>query len=87
MADTNHTELPFNLLNNFMTMMQMFQFAPPSDNIWTVSITCIPHKIKTKDGMQDIKPSLETLYKAIVEVNKKWNEKVASKWEIKVDGA
>jgi hypothetical protein len=87
MADTNHTELPFNLLNNFMSMMQMFQFAPPSDNIWTVSITCIPHKVKTEDGMQDIKPSLETLYKAIVEVNKKWNEKVASKWEIKVDGA
>lgn len=88
MADTNHTELPFNLLNNFMSMMQMFQFAPPSDNIWTVSITCIPHKVKTEDNkIVDVKPSLETLYKAIREVNKKWNEKVASKWEIKLEGA
>jgi hypothetical protein len=68
-------------------MMQMFQFAPPSDNVWTVSIKCIPHKVKTEDGIQDIKPSLETLYKAILGVNKKWNEKVASKWDINLEGA
>lgn len=86
MADNTQMQSTANMLNNFATMMQLYQFAPPSDNIWTVSINSVT-QMTENDENQKFSTSLGTLYQAIVKVNQKWNEKVASKWEIKVDGA
>lgn len=66
----------------FMENMQLFQFAPPSDTLWTVSIDTAD--IMTKE-IHDISTHLGTLYNAIIETNKKWTNKTASKWKVRVD--
>ena len=86
MADNTQTQTTANMLSNFATMMQLYQFAPPSDNIWTVSINSVTPMADNAEN-QNFSTSLGTLYNAITKVNEKWKSKVASQWEVKVDGA
>lgn len=68
MADNTQMQTTANMLNNFASMMQLYQFAPPSDNIWTVSINSVT-QMTENDENQKFSTSLGTLYQAIVKVN------------------
>lgn len=50
----------------FMSKMEKFYYAPPSDNLWTISID-------TDDSDVTDNTSLETLYKRIISANKMWS--------------
>ena len=82
MADANdkkNESYKINLLDNFMEMMQLFQFAPPSDNIWTVSIGIQP---LGNDIAVTHDTTLGTLYNAIISANDTWKTKVTTKWGV-----
>ena len=50
----------------FMSKMEKFYYAPPSDNLWTISID-------TDDSNATDNTSLETLYKRIISANTMWS--------------
>ena len=50
----------------FMSKMEKFYYAPPSDNLWTISID-------TDDSTVTDNTSLETLYKRIISANTMWS--------------
>lgn len=55
-----------------MGKMQQYEFAPPSDNLWTV-------EFKLNDESGDIR----TLYKVITNTNSAWESKISSKWKVR----
>lgn len=57
----------------FISKMQTFEFAPPSDNLWSVQIKL--QSISTPN-------ELSNLYSNIIAVNKAWTNKISSKWKI-----
>lgn len=63
---------------NFLTKLEEFTFAPPSDNLWTIEIYLETQNAQLND-------SIETLYKNIIEVNKIWNQKVGTRWKIDLE--
>ena len=69
-----NTEAPSIL--SFITKLQKFYFAPPSDNLWTIQI----------DSMDNDTPKtskLPTLYRAIIEQNSSWKDKkVQTSWGV-----
>ncbi len=65
-------------ITGFINNMQKFYYAPPSDNLWTVSIRLHSGSKITKDPS-----SLSQLYKNIIEANKVYDtSNVTSKWGI-----
>lgn len=60
---------------NFITKLQKFQFSPPSDNLWTISID-------TMDNLDQKKSGLPTLYSAITAANNSWKSIVQTRWEV-----
>lgn len=74
--ETANPEVPSIL--NFLTKMQKFQFAPPSDNLWIVSIDSMDNDLSNTTA-------LPTLYSSILQSNKAWNNKVSSQWNVSVD--
>ena len=64
----------------FMSKMEKFYYAPPSDNLWTISIDA-------DDSNVTDNTSLETLYKRIIAANKMWNNQVNTKWKIDLSAA
>ena len=74
-----------NMLSNFMQKMQLFQFAPPSDNIWTVSIEVASARGSNLTDKDDLGTSIGTLYNGIIAANKLWSQKTATRWAINVD--
>lgn len=63
---------------NFLSKLQKFQFAPPSDNLWVVRITTY-----NTDGTQS-NIGLATLYKSILEANASWNTIFTTGWKVDV---
>lgn len=61
---------------NFITKLQKFQFAPPSDNLWVVKFSTY-----SKDG-ENSNVSLETLYDSIIQANKTWTKITSPKWKV-----
>jgi hypothetical protein len=74
-----------NMLSNFMQKMQLFQFAPPSDNIWTVSIEVASARGSNLTDKDDLGTSIVTLYNGIIAANKLWSQKSTTRWAINVD--
>ena len=72
-AETGDTRSPS--IMNFLTKMQKFYFAPPSDNLWTVEIDLM-------DSVQANESRLGTLYNAITSANEWWSSIVNTKWKI-----
>lgn len=64
----------------FMSKMEKFYYAPPSDNLWTISID-------TDDSDVTDNTSLEALYKRIISANKMWSTQVNTKWKIDLSAA
>ncbi len=58
----------------FLSKLQDFHFAPPSDNLWVLRIQGYTDAGKVS--------SLQTLFNSILEVNEKWNSKISTKWKI-----
>lgn len=71
-ADTTQA----NILN-FLSKMEMFYFAPPSDNLWTVTIDLARNRGNTAS-------KLTTLYRNIIATNQLWKKKVGTSWGINV---
>ena len=51
--------------------MEMFYFAPPSDNLWTVTIDLARNRGNTAS-------KLPSLYRNIIAVNQAWKKKVGT---------
>lgn len=64
---------------NFLSKMEKFQFAPPSDNLWVVKFSTY-----SLDG-KNSNMSLSTLYDSIIQANKTWNKIVNTGWKVKVE--
>lgn len=83
-VNKNHQEIaPTNTPSflGFLTKMQKFHFAPPSDNLWTI-------EIDTRDKVQGGNGNgLLTLYNAIIAANNSWKKISPPKWEIKLNNA
>jgi hypothetical protein len=73
-----------NMLSNFMQKMQLFQFAPPSDNIWTVSIEVASARGSNLTDKDELGTSIGTLNNGIIAANKLWSQKTATRWAINV---
>ena len=71
-ADTTQA----NILN-FLSKMEMFYFAPPSDNLWTVTIDLARNRGNTAS-------KLPSLYRNIIAVNQAWKKKVGTQWGVNV---
>lgn len=71
--ETGDTRSPS--IMNFLTKMQKFYFAPPSDNLWTVEIDLM-------DSVESNTSRLGTLYNAITSANTWWESIVNTKWKI-----
>ena len=68
---------------NFVNKMQKFYFAPPSDNLWTVSIRL--HN-NNGNGLTYDSNSISNLYNNIISANYSYdNHNVGSKWGINYD--
>lgn len=64
-------------INGFVNKMQQFYFAPPSDNLWTVSIRLHSDTLTAKPN------SIVSLYDEICKANKEYDEtNVRSNWGI-----
>lgn len=66
-------------LNNimfFITKMQEFPFAPPSDNLWSIEFL-------VQNPSQSGKNKITDLYSNILAVNMAWNSKISNKWKIR----
>lgn len=74
-----HTIIDGGGLNNiatFITKMQDYKFAPPSDNFWSV-------KIEVASSLEPgSKKSIGDLYNNINAIHNSWNHKLSSKWKI-----
>lgn len=67
-----------NNLASFITKMQDYKFAPPSDNFWSI-------KIQVASSLsQNNKNSLLNLYKNISSIHNSWDKKLSSKWKIEM---
>lgn len=64
----------------FMSKMEKFYYAPPSDNLWTITIDA--DDTDYIDGS-----SLETLYNRIIAANEMWAKQVNTKWKIDLQKA
>lgn len=72
--DTSSTSEETTNKNNvlfFMGKMQQYEFAPPSDNLWTVEFEL--------DGGRNI----IQLYQNVRAVNDSWTSKISSKWKVR----
>jgi hypothetical protein len=65
-----------NNLASFITKMQEYKFAPPSDNFWSVKI-----QLASSLASTDAK-SLIDLYDNIMAVHSTWKNKMSSNWSI-----
>ena len=79
--DTNVTlaqqqEIVSNLPSNFNQKIQIFQFAPPSDNLWNVSF-----KLSYCNGQTSERNMLQ-LYKNILAVNEGWKKWHGEPWHV-----
>lgn len=72
-AETFSTSHPGVL--HFITKLQKFQYAPPSDNLWTIEISA-------QETTQPKTNGLVTLYKSITSINSNWQKMIQSKWKI-----
>lgn len=63
---------------HFLTKLQKFQYAPPSDNLWTVEIT-------SQETPQPKTNGLVTLYKSITNINESWQKSIQSKWKVSLE--
>ncbi len=63
---------------NFLSKLEKFQFAPPSDNLWTIEI------LPEQRGLNDA-GKLLSLYKNIINVNKDWEKMIGTRWKIDVE--
>ena len=71
-------EIVSNLPSNFNQKIQIFQFAPPSDNLWNVSF-----KLAHCEGMTT-KRDLTQLYKNILAVNDGWKKWHGEPWHVSI---
>lgn len=71
-ADTTYP----NILN-FLTKLEKFTFAPPSDNLWTIKIDLAYNNSSSSH--------LLTLYNNILEVNKGWSDVLGTRWKIDLE--
>ena len=62
---------------NFNQKLQIFQFAPPSDNLWNVSF-----KLSYYEGQPNNNNNLLQLYKNILSVNEGWSNWHEEKWKM-----
>lgn len=71
-ADTTYP----NILN-FLTKLEKFTFAPPSDNLWTIKIDLAYNNSSSSH--------LLTLYNNILAVNKGWSDVLGTRWKIDLE--
>lgn len=74
---------------NFLSKMEKFNFAPPSDNLWVVTIDTMVDKtelIKNQNTNETtISNGLSYLYKSITKTNERWSNIVTTNWKINTD--
>ena len=68
-----------NNIATFITKMQKYEFAPPSDNFWSVKI-----RVAASLATDAKETSLCNLYNNILEVHKNWNKKMSSMWKVQL---
>ena len=76
---------PKNIPQTFNSKIQIFNFAPPSDNLWNVTI-----QPSTSQSIGDINTSnlnLIQLYKNIEKINKTWEDNRAEEWKVSLKDA
>lgn len=76
---TVSTEGGNNNIATFITKMQKYEFAPPSDNFWSVRI-----KVASSLETDATKTSLYSLYHNILGVHNIWNKKMSSMWKVQL---
>lgn len=59
----------------FITKMQQFPFAPPSDNLWSIEIFVQNPSSSGNNKLSD-------LYSNILSVNRAWNSKISNRWGV-----
>lgn len=77
-ANTEKVNSSFPNVVNFLTKLESFTFAPPSDNLWNVEIYLESQNTQLKNDIVE-------LYSNIVNVNKMWNQKVGTRWKIDLE--
>ena len=68
--------MPSNALGTYLSKFDDWKFCPPSDNLWTVSFTL------SSQGSTISNNSLETLYKNILDVNRRHNNIFGTRWKV-----
>lgn len=74
--------LPKNTPLSFNEKIQIFQFAPPSDNLWNITIQ--PSMLQNIGDIDTSNQNLLQLYKNIIKVNETWDKSKAEEWQISI---
>lgn len=77
--------IPKNLPANFNDKLQTFEFAPPSDNLWNITIQ--PSRAQMIGDIDTSNQNLFQLYKNITSVNQTWASNRAEGWQVSLNQA
>lgn len=77
---SDHKEVNVNIPIVFNEKIQIFQFSPPSDNLWNIEIRLTDREGTT--GAATTNKNLLQLYKNIMSVNNKWADSNTQHWQV-----